>query len=401
MSGPLDGIKVLDISGGAAGPIAASLLAELGADVIKVEAPWGDFVRNRAPYKNGVDLMVTGFSRSKRSLVLDLTTDRDRALMMQLVEWADIFLENFKGGTVERMGLGYETLREINPRIIYASSGSYGSRGPLRSKSTMGNTSVMFSGWGSISGPPGGRGETPRNGGIAADPVSPTFFTTDILLALYHRERTGVGQKVDTAQILTSVAFLQTRAQQFFATGEQPALRGSASDFLVPSEAFATADDFLAVEAPTDGTWRRLCGALGVPELAADARFASNAARVEHRDELVPQLAAIFKSRPLEHWLSALREAEVPCARVSATFDDLYADPQVRANRLVFEMDHPVAGPLKTSAVPWEFSRTPAEVKSLGPMLGEHSAEIRAEFGFQPEDERELAAARAARLVGR
>ena len=377
MSGPLEGIKVLDISGGAAGPIAASLLAELGADVIKVEAPWGDFVRNRAPYKNGVDLMVTGFSRSKRSLVLDLTTDRDRALMMQLVEWADIFLENFKGGTVERMGLGYDDLRAVNPRIIYASSGSYGSRGPLRSKSTMGNTSVMFSGWGSISGPPGGRGETPRNGGIAADPVSPTFFTTDILLALYHRERTGVGQKVDTAQILTSVAFLQTRAQQFFATGEQPALRGSASDFLVPSEAFATADDFLAVEAPTDGTWRRLCNALGVPELAA-----------------------IFKSRPIAHWLSALRAVEVPCARVSTTFDDLYADPQVQANQLVFEMDHPVAGPLKTSAVPWEFSRTPAEVKSLGPMLGEHSAEIREEFGFQPEDERELAAARAARLVG-
>ena len=259
----------------------------------------------------------------------------------------------------------------------------------------------MFAGWGSVSGPPGGPGELPRGGGIGADPVSPTFLCTDILMALYYREQSGLGQKIDTAQVLTSIALLQTRAQQYFATGRQPELMGTASPHVVPSQAFATRDTNIVVEAPTERIWRRLCGALGAQQLAADPKFASNARRVENRKELIPRLEEILRKKTAAEWKSILREHAVPVALISQNLDDIYADPQVQANKLVFEMEHSKAGWLKTSAVPWQFSKTPVKVKSLGPMLGEHSKEIRKEFGFPPEDERELAVAKAARLAGR
>ena len=400
MAGPLDGVKVLDVSQAAAGPIAAELLAELGAEVIKVEPPWGDFVRNTTPYKNGVDLRVFGFSRSKRGIVLDLKNEKDRQLITELVKWADVFLENYKVGTADKMGLGYDALREINPRIIYTSAAGYGHKGPLREQGTWGNIAVMFAGWGSISGHPGGRGEYPR-GGLGADPVSPTYLTLAILMALYHRETTGHGQLIESSQIETSIAFQQTHASYYFATGEHPPLMGSASLNVVPSQAFATADGYVVVDAPTDRTWRRLCEALDASDLASDSRFTTNPLRVTNRAALVPCLEAIFEQKQSSEWIAILQAHAVPCALIARTLDDIYADPQVQANHLIFEMEHPRAGLLKTSAVPWEFSKTPVAVKSLGPTLGEHSREIRREFGFPEEDEREMAESRAARLSAR
>ncbi len=397
MAGPLEGIKLLDISQAAAGPIAGALLAELGADAIKVEPPWGDFMRSGGFIKNGISIFVLGISRGERSIVLDLKKEKDRQLMMELVKWADVFLENYKTGTADKMGLGYEDLRKVNPRIIYASAAGYGHKGPLRHQGTFGGIAVTFAGWGNLSGPPGGRGETPRWGGMAADPVSPTYVTLAILMALYHRELTGKGQKIEMSQVETSTALQQTRAAMYFATGKQPAVMGSASPHIVPSQAFKTRDDYLVVEAPNNRMWERLCQAISAPGLAKDHRFATNALRVENRNELVPRLEEILLRKSAAEWLGIFREYSVPCALVAKNLNDIYADPQIKANKLIYRMEHPKVGWVKMAQGPWEFSKTPTRVRSLGPTLGEHSKEIRRQFGFPEEDEKELEAARASR----
>ena len=396
MSGALEGVKVLDIAQAAAGPLGAMLLAEMGADVIKVEPPWGDFVRNRPPHKNGVDLMVSGFSRSKRSVVLDLKLERDREVIFELVKWADVFVENYKVGTADKLGLGYEALSAMNPGLIYVSVAGFGHYGPWREKGTMANIAAAFAGWGSLSGQPG---DTPvgAKGGLSPDTVTPLYTSFAVLQALYHRELTGVGQKIETSQTEAGLGFLQSPATEYLMTGQQPQPLGSANANIVPSQVFATADGYVAVEAPNDRVWKRLCRALGIPDLARDARFATNPLRVQHRDALVPQLAATFATRPTSWWIAALTKERVPCDRLAASLDDLYADPQVQANALITDMELRGAGWLKTTCVPWEFSETPGEIKHLAPALGEHTREIFEQFGFTPDDEQDPAAARSAR----
>ncbi len=400
MGGPLEGVKVLDVAQAAAGPLGAMLLAEMGADVIKVEPPWGDFIRNRPPYKNGVDLMVFGFSRSKRSVVLDLKQEKDKALIFELVKWADVFVENYKVGTAEKMGLGYEALSKINPRLIYCSVAGFGHYGPLREQGTMAGIAAAFAGWGSFSGRPGGPTEQPR-GGYSPDTITPQYTCLAILSALFYREKTGKGQKIETSQVEAGVAFLQSPATEYLVTGKQPQAMGSASALIAPSQVFPTAEGYLAVDAPNDRVWARLCEAINASGLAQNPDFVTNPLRVQNRRRLIPILEAVFSERPAAQWLSVLKEHRVPCALVSADLDDIYADPQVQSNSMITAMEHPKAGWLKTTTVPWEFNRTPGGIKSIGPLLGEHTKEIFEQFGFTPPDTTDVAAARASRATGR
>jgi len=385
--GALSGLLVLDFGQAAVGPVAASYLGMMGATVIKVESPAGDMVRRGQPTMRGTSVTFIGNNLTKRSVVLDLKTPGGIAQVKRLIARADVLIENFRSPEImERLGLGYDAvLARLNPRLIYVQSSAFGPSGPWVGMYSDEWMTECVSGFAAGTGAAGGRGEFTR-GAAPLDWNGAMMNTVVCLAALLQRRRTGVGTMVRTSQFGSSIFAALSRIAEFVATDRTPAPMGSAQAWRVPDQAFRTSDGWLTVSVPTERFWPRLCGALGLPALADDPRFATNAARLANRPALVAVLAAAFATDTAAGWLARLRASDVPCGPVPAGASltvPLLADEQVVANAMLVRVDS-AFGPILTQAPHWSFEKTPAALSRPSPVLGEHTAAVLAAIDDWP-----------------
>jgi crotonobetainyl-CoA:carnitine CoA-transferase CaiB-like acyl-CoA transferase len=378
MPGALHGLRVLDLCSHLSGPYCGMLLGDLGADVIKIERPGeGDDARHMPPFVNGEGAPFMLWNRNKRSLVLDLKSPTDRESFLDLVREADILLENFRPGTLDRLGLGYDALRALNPRLIYGAVSGFGQTGPYRNRGGFDLMTQGMSGLMSVCGPEDG---APFRLPIAiSDVAAGCYVTIGVLAALEARRSTGRGQMVETSLLEAAVSFGLYEAAHFFATGERPARLGQAHRGNSPYQVFKTRDGWITIGGAQQNFWTRLCQILGRPDLPDDPRFATNALRVENNKALVELLQARLDTEGSAHWLARFEEAGIPAGPV-LTHDQVFSDPQIIAREMVTEIDHPRAGRGKTLGVTIKLSETPATIRRPAPLHGEHTAEILAEL---------------------
>lgn len=373
--GPLDGVRVLDLTRVLAGPYCTMFLGDLGAEVVKVEQPGvGDDTRGWGPpFAGGESTYFLCVNRNKKSITLDLKSTEGIELLKKLAACTDVLIENFRPGTMERLGLGEEVLRAVNPRLIYASLSGFGADGPM---SEVPGYDLIIQAWGglmSITGMPDGE---PTKVGVAiVDLVAGLMLGKSIAAALFAREKLGVGQKIDTSLLEAEVACLVNTGSNYLVEGKVPGRWGNAHPTIVPYQSFKTADGFLVIGVASEGIWQRFCPAIGKAELADDSRFARNADRVANRGALIAILSEMFLSRATDTWLSLLNEAQVPCAPIQ-TIDKVFASSQVRHRDMLVEIDHPTAGSVRMAGIPVKFSVTPPSVRLPPPLLGEHSGDV-------------------------
>ncbi len=371
----LANIRVLDLSRVLAGPYCTMVLADYGADVIKVEAPGGgDGTRAWGPpWVGDQSAYFLAANRNKRSITVDLKASEGRQIIYELAALSDVVVENFKVGGSERLGVDYAMLAAINPQLVYCSITGYGQTGPYKDRAGYDFIIQAQGGVMSITGPEDGE---PYKVGVAiADITAGLFAATAILAALHERERSGRGQAIDVALFDAQLAWLANVAQNYLATGETPQRYGNAHPSIVPYETFPTADGRIAVGIGTDAQFRRFCAAAGHPELADDARFTTNHARVEHRTTLIPILQAIFRTQTTAIWLDLFNTLGVPAGPINDVAAALN-DPQAAARSMVQEIDHPTVGPIKLLGPVAKFGRTPAQIHSAPPPLGYHTDEV-------------------------
>ncbi len=394
--GPLAGLKVLDMSHVMAGPMCGMMLADMGAEVTKVEKyPGGDDTRRSTPPAiQGESAAFMVMNRNKRGIVLDLKASQGREALLRLIDGADILIENYRKGALDKLGLGYEALHARNPRLIYCSISGFGRTGPYAERGGFDLIAQGISGVMSVTGEGPGRAPV-KVGPPIADISAGLMATIGILAALNHRHNTGEGQMVDTSLLEAGISFMHWPTAIAFATGTAPGPLGSGHPLMAPYQAFRTADLPITLGAANDNNWRRLLQVLDSPELAADERFASNAGRMGHLPELTARLEAIFVTRKSAEWLADLDAAGVPAGPVLNVLQ-MAEDPQVQARQMVVETQHPVAGPVKSLGLPIKFSTTPGEVRRPAPLYGEHTAEVLRENGFSNEDIAALLASGAA-----
>ena len=373
--GALAGIRVLDLTRVLAGPYCTMFLGDLGAEVVKVEQPGvGDDTRGWGPpFSGGESAYFLCVNRNKKSLTVDLKSAEGSALIRQLAERADVLIENFRPGALDRLGLGEKELRAKNPQLIYASLSGFGADGPM---ADMPGYDLIVQAWGGLMSITGTSESGPLKVGVAIiDLVAGLMLGKSIVAALYARERIGVGQKIDTSLLEAEVAALINAGSNYLIGGKVPGRWGNAHPTIVPYQSFQTSDSFLVLGAASEGIWQRLCPALGRTDLADDPRFAKNADRVGNRQELIAILAEIFMTRTTADWVAALNQADIPCAPVQ-TIDQVFAAPQVLHRNMLVEVEHPTAGRVKFAGIPVKFSATPASVRLPPPLLGEHNREI-------------------------
>lgn len=381
MPGILDGIRVFDLSLAAVGPWATKLLGELGADVIKVEAPEGELSHYIPPPIKGTAVLYISANFNKRHMVLDLKQEGDRAIALKIIEKSDVFVQNMRPGAVERLGLGYDVVSQINPKIIYVSASAYGRTGPMAKEAGVDPTVQAFSGWCGITGPPDGQGEMFRH--LAhLDINTSSMIVEAVLQALLARERTGKGQKIEIEMLAAALSLQTSRVAEYFATNEQPKPMGSAVTTTVPHQAFLCEDQkYIAVGVVQEDQWPRFCRALKREELRDDPRFATNPQRVKNREALIPLLEERFRTKPAAWWAIRLTKEQVPNSRLM-DFEALRYHPQVVQNEHIVELQTPHWGTLSVDGVPWKFSKTPAGPIRPGGLKGEHTEEVLRELGI-------------------
>jgi len=403
MAGPLQGIVVLDLSRILAGPWATQVLADFGAEVLKVEHPqggddtrkWGPpYLKDAAGRETRESAYYLSANRGKRSLAIDFSRVEGQALVRQLAAQADVLVENFKVGGLARYGLGAEDLAATNPRLVYLSISAFGQDGPDAAKP---GYDAMIQGMGglmSLTGLPDGEpGAGPQKVGVAvADLMCGMYAVSAILAALYERDRSGRGQYIDLSLLDTQVAWLANQNLNYLVSGQPPRRQGTAHPNIVPYQAFATADGHLMLAVGNDAQFARFCAAAGAPELARDDRYATNQDRVAHRSELVPRIAGLLRRRSTREWLAALDAAQVPCGPIN-DLAQVFAEPQVRHRRLRMELPHPTAGNAPGVANPVRFSRSAIEYERAPPTLGADTAAVlRERLGLEEATLRDLAA---------
>jgi len=372
---PLADLLVLDLSRVLAGPFATMLLADLGAEVIKVERPGkGDDTRQWGPpWAGGESAYYLSTNRNKKSITLNLKSEQGRQIVRQLAQKADVLVENWRVGTMEEWGLGYETLKALNPGLIYCAITGYGQTGPHRDRPGYDFIIQAEGGIMSITGPVEG---PPMKVGVAiVDLTAGMFANISILAALHERARSGQGQYVDIGLLDSQVTWLANVASNYLISGERPGRYGNAHPNIVPYEPFPTSDGWIAVGVGNDRQWQRLCELAGWDDLAADARFSTNPQRVEHRQILVPVLQQRFRTRSSTEWHEALLAAGIPCGPINA-IDQVFADAQVLARDMLVELPHPTAGTVRLTGSPLKLSRTPVRIEEPPPLLGQHTEEV-------------------------
>jgi len=373
-NGPFSGLLILDLTRVLAGPFCTMMLAELGARVLKVEAPdGGDDARRFTPFFQGRSAYFLSLNRGKESIALDLKAEADRAVLWELVRRADVLVENYRPGKLERLGLGFARLREANPRLIYASVSGFGHSGPWSPRPAYDLIVQALSGMMSVTGQPG---QAPTKAGTSiGDLTGGLFLLAGIGAALYHREKTGTGLKVDVSMLDGQIAILESAVMRCAATGEVPGQMGNRHPSIAPFEPYATADRPIILAAGNDALFRRLVEALGRPELADDARFRHNADRTHHADELQTVLEDMLRTAPAAHWLGVLEAAGVPCGLIQNVAEAM-THPQTQARNMIVE-----AGGLRMAGNPIKFDAFDDPPTRLpAPDLNTDGDRIREEF---------------------
>ncbi|SCM80728.1 conserved hypothetical protein [uncultured Sporomusa sp.] len=374
----LQDVIVLDLTRVLAGPYASMMLADFGAEIIKIEPPGvGDDSRAFGPFIGEESAYFMSLNRNKRSMTLNLKSPAARALFREMVKKADIVVENYRPGTMEKFELGYSSLKEINPRIIYAACSGFGQTGPYRNKPAYDVIVQAMGGIMSITGPEGG--PPVRVGASIGDIIAGLFTVIGIELALYHREKSGHGQMIDVGMLDCQLAVLENAIARYMVTGTAPEPMGSRHPSIAPFEAFTAKDGSLIVGAGNDKLFEKLCKVIGQPGLAQDSRFATNATRTQNVRQLKDLLDAAFVHKTVDEWLQVMEDAGIPCGPIN-TMDRVVNNPQIVARDMLVGTEHPVAGMVKMAGIPIKLSDTPGAVEQPAPLLGQHTEEILQEF---------------------
>lgn len=385
MAGPLKEIRVFDLTVWMVGPWASMQLGAMGADIIHIEQPgvlWSSLGAGVPPTINGTSIGYITWNMNKRGLFLDLKEKRDRATAAELLESCDVFLINMRTGVADRLGLGYEAVRAINPRIVYCSVTGWGESGPMAERPGADGQMQYFSGFWSTNGGRGGEREVYRHF-TQIDATTGNYAAQAILMALLARQRSGRGQRVAVPMIRAAAALQTARIGEYLLSGDVPTPLGSAARATAPDQAFLCEDrQYVGVSVTSEEEWRAFCDVIERPELASDPRFATNVARMQRRDELSAILEPIFAAKPQYYWMMKLGNARVPCG-YPLRFEQLRHHEQVRANDYLVEVETSGWGRVHTGGPPWHFSRTPAEWRGT-PMPGEHTGEILDELERRP-----------------
>jgi formyl-CoA transferase len=385
MQGALEGIKVVDLARVVAGPMCTMMLADLGAEVIKVERPRaGDDTRRWGPpWAGSESAYYLSLNRNKRSITLDFKTEQGKEVVRRLAREADVFIENYKAGTLDRLGLGYEDLKQVNPRLVYCSITGYGLDGPDRD---LPGYDFVVQGRGGIMSITGEEDGPPTAVGVPiVDVTAAQNAAISILAALRMRDATGQGQLCEIALLDSQVSWLINMASNYLIGGIDPGRIGNHHASISPYGSFKAQDEWFNLAVGNDGQFAKLCAALGEPELAVNPLFASNPLRVENREALTAELHKLFKQRPAREWVALLRDENVPCGSIN-TIREVFDDPQVKARGLAVEMQHPSCGPIRVVASPLRLHGAPVTYRRHPPLLGEHTGEVLAEQGYSAHE---------------
>ena len=382
---PLAGMRVIELAHVMAGPTTGRVLADLGAEVIKLERPEGEDCRRMAPPWQGEE--AAGFlmlNRNKRGIAVDLKHPKGRQVLIDLVKDADVLIENFRKGTMEKLGIGYDTLAELNPGLIYCEISGYGRTGPYAERAGFDLVAQAISGVMSVTGE--GPGRPPVKCGVPVGDISAGLLAViGILAAHAQREKTGLGQRVDTSLFEACASYMVWPSASYFATGEIAEPFGTAHPLDAPYQAFEAADGWFIVGAANQSNWLRLVEAIGADHLRDDPRFVDNPARVSHLDELVAALSEIFRAQTKAHWMEILNEVGVPTGPINDVAD-LLENPQMFARDMIVEVEHRTLGKTKTLGLPIRFSEAPTKIARGAPVLGQHTDEILAELGYSVDE---------------
>ena len=384
-SGALKGLRVVDLTRVLAGPFCTMLLADMGAQVIKVEEPGkGDDSRGYPPFLRGASAYFANLNRNKQSIILDLKKAEGKRLLLELLKKADVLLENFKPGTMEKLGLGYEVVKDINPRLIYASISGFGQSGPYKDRPGYDIIGQAMGGLMSVSGWP----DSPptRTGTAMADIVAGLNACIGILASLQGRERAGVGERIDVALVDSMVSAMETIIQIYLVEGRVPKRAGNRYEFIAPYNSFAAADGWVVIGVGGEEVWKRFCAVIGRTELISDAEFLTNRDRVQNVERLEAIVSAWTAQRNVDDIVALLMAASVPCAPI-LDVEQICRDPHIaRAREMIAEMDHPLGGRMNVVSCPIKFTNMKPNIRSAAPLHGEHTASILADLlGIGPE----------------